>query len=63
LNTNSANVRSIMTTRIQMAKDKGCNGVDPDNVDGYNNDNGLSLTQATTVDYLTFLTTKRIPEG
>jgi hypothetical protein len=63
LNTNSANVRSIMTTRIQMAKDKGCDGVDPDNVDGYNNDNGLSLTQATAVDYLTFLANEAHSRG
>jgi hypothetical protein len=29
------NVRDIMKKRIEMAKDKGCDGVDPDNVDGY----------------------------
>jgi hypothetical protein len=32
LNTKSANVRSIMTTRIEMAASKGCDAVDPDNV-------------------------------
>jgi len=31
----SENVRAIMKTRIEMAKEKGCDGVDPDNVDGY----------------------------
>jgi hypothetical protein len=31
----SQNVRAIMKKRIEMAKDKGCDGIDPDNVDGY----------------------------
>jgi len=35
LNVESENVRKIMTARIQAAKDKGCMGVDADNVDGY----------------------------
>lgn len=35
---------------------KGCDGVDPDNVDGYDNDNGLGLTQASALDYINFLT-------
>lgn len=55
LNTNTANVRSIMTTRIELAKTKGCDGVDPDNVDGYTNSNGVGLTQDDAVNYLTFL--------
>jgi hypothetical protein len=55
LDTNSANVRSIMTKRIDLAKSKGCDGVDPDNVDGYNNDNGLGLTTDDAINYLKFL--------
>jgi hypothetical protein len=31
----SDNVRDIMAKRIKLAKDKGCDAVDPDNVDGY----------------------------
>ena len=57
LNTNSTNVRNIMTSRLQLAASKGCDGVDPDNVDGYDNDTGLNLTTSDAVDYLTFLTT------
>lgn len=34
---------------------KGCDGVDPDNVNGYDNDNGLGLTQASALDYVNFL--------
>lgn len=62
LNITSSNVRSIMTRRLDLAVSKGCNGVDPDNVDGYSNTNGLGLTQQDSIDYMNFLadeTTKR----
>ena len=55
ININSDNVRKIMEGRLDMAKQKGCNGVDPDNVDGYNNDNGLGLTSDDSVNYMHFL--------
>jgi hypothetical protein len=55
LNINSATVRQIMQKRLDLAKQKNCDGVDPDNVDGYNNDNGLGLTQADSVGYMHFL--------
>ena len=55
LNTTSENVRRIMKERMDMAKAKGCDGIDPDNVDGYNNDNGLGLSQDDAVDFVNFL--------
>ncbi|KAH8591154.1 glycoside hydrolase superfamily, partial [Bisporella sp. PMI_857] len=55
LNTSSSNVREIMRSRIALAKTKGCDGVDPDNIDGYNNENGLGLTSEGAIDFLTFL--------
>ena len=55
LQTNSANVRHIMLTRLDMAVAKGCDGVDPDNIDAYDNDNGLGLTEADAVEYVNFL--------
>lgn len=55
LNIKSSNVRAIMSSRLDMAKQKGCNGVDPDNIDAYGNENGLGLTEADSVDFLTFL--------
>lgn len=56
LNTSSTNVRKIMTARLALAAQKGCDGVDPDNVDGYDNkENGFGLTSADAVDYLNFL--------
>lgn len=51
LDTRSANVRAIMAARLDMARDKGCDGVDPDNVDGYANDTGLALDAASQLDY------------
>ncbi|KAN0122979.1 Glycoside hydrolase superfamily [Hyaloscypha variabilis] len=55
LNTNSSNVRNIMTERLKLAASKGCDGVDPDNIDGYENDTGLDLTTLDAIDYLKFL--------
>ncbi|KAF4636615.1 hypothetical protein G7Y89_g1480 [Cudoniella acicularis] len=55
LNTNSENVRTIMKARLDMAKTKGCDGVDPDNIDVFANSNGLSITKADSVNYLKFL--------
>jgi hypothetical protein len=55
LNTNSSNVRNIMSARLKLAASKGCDGVDPDNVDGYDNDTGFDLTTSDAIDYLTFL--------
>ena len=44
-----------MSARFALASSKGCDGVDPDNVDGYDNDSGFDLTPSTAVDFLTFL--------
>jgi len=55
LNVSSENVRSIMEARLDLAVQKGCNGVDPDNTDGYDNDNGLDLTQDDGINYVLFL--------
>ena len=37
----------IMLERIAVAAEKGCDGIDPDNVDGYANETGLPLTPDT----------------
>ncbi|KAH7159650.1 glycoside hydrolase superfamily [Dactylonectria estremocensis] len=51
----SDNVRSIMQKRIEFAADRGCDAIDPDNVDGFQNDNGLNLTAADAIDFVKFL--------
>lgn len=55
LNLSSPNVRSIMAARIKYASEKGCDAIDPDNVDGFQNDNGLDLTAADSVSFVKFL--------
>jgi endo-alpha-1,4-polygalactosaminidase (GH114 family) len=55
LQISSDDVRTIMKKRLDVAKDKGCDGVDPDNVDGYDNKNGLGLSKEDSIDYVNFL--------
>lgn len=55
LNTSSVNARNIMLACLDQAAKKGCDGVDPDNIDGYENDSGLDLTTGTAVDFVAFL--------
>lgn len=44
LDIRSRNVYKIMLARLDLAVEKGCDGVEPDNVDGYTNNTGFSLT-------------------
>lgn len=46
-----AEVRQIMADRLDHAVARGCDGVEPDNVDGYANRNGIGLTAAQQLDY------------
>lgn len=55
LNTKSTNVRKIMVKRLKLAASKGCDGVDPDNTDGYQNKNGLGLTKKDAINYVNYL--------
>ncbi|KJZ79796.1 hypothetical protein HIM_00510 [Hirsutella minnesotensis 3608] len=55
INVSSPNVRGIMKDRIKLAARKGCDAIDPDNVDGYQNDNGLDLTPQMAVDFVHFM--------
>ncbi|RDW86667.1 endo alpha-1,4 polygalactosaminidase [Aspergillus mulundensis] len=55
VNISSSKIRDIMLDRLDIAVEKGCDGVDPDNVDGYDNTNGLDLSEDDTVDYMNFL--------
>ncbi|KAK0644387.1 endo alpha-1,4 polygalactosaminidase precursor [Cercophora newfieldiana] len=58
LNLSSPSVRDIMASRVDIASQMGCDAIDPDNVDGYQNDNGLSLTSDDSVEFLDFLVDK-----
>ena len=44
-----------MTARLDRAASLGCDGVDPDNVDAFGNNNGLNLTREDAIDYMEFL--------
>ncbi|OJJ75722.1 hypothetical protein ASPBRDRAFT_26272 [Aspergillus brasiliensis CBS 101740] len=55
INISSPRIRNIMLTRLDLAQNKSCDGVDPDNVDGYDNDNGLDLTEADSIDYVNWM--------
>lgn len=63
LNVKSANVRKIMQARLDIAVAKGCDGVDPDNIDGYDNANGLDLTEAEAIDYVNWLASQSHSRG
>ena len=41
----------IMSARLDLAKQKGCDGVEPDNVDGYTNNTGFPLTYQDQINY------------
>ena len=51
LDIRSQNVWRIQTARLDLAVEKGCDGVEPDNVDAFFNDSGFDLTHE---DQLTF---------
>jgi len=51
-----ANIKPIMAARIKAAKDKGCDGVDPDNMDSYANEVSYGATDKNQFDYLMYVT-------
>lgn len=55
LDIRSGNVHAIMMARISLASKKGCDAIDPDNVDGYSNSSGFKLTAKNQLDYNKFL--------
>lgn len=46
LDIRSSNVQTIMLKRLDLAEGKNCDGVEPDNMDGYTNNSGFNLTSA-----------------
>ena len=63
LDVRSQNVRAIMADRLDLAVQRGCDGVDPDNVDGYANRTGLPLTYQDQIDYNTWLAAQAHQRG
>jgi len=48
-------LKGIMTKRLDLAAEKNCDGVEPDNVDAYQNDSGFALTSQDQIAYNKFL--------
>ncbi|KAJ6260891.1 hypothetical protein Dda_3552 [Drechslerella dactyloides] len=63
LNINSQNVRNIMASRIALAQSKGCDAVDPDNINGYQNPTGFDLTEKDSISYLDFMASEAHERG
>ncbi len=51
LDVRDTRVRALIDARFDVAVTKRCDGVEPDNVDGYANDSGFALTAADQLDY------------
>jgi len=51
LDIRSESILEIMQNRLNMAVQKNCDGVEPDNMDGYLNDSGFDLTAADQLAY------------
>lgn len=45
LDIRSSGVFAVLVTRLDLARERGCDGVEPDNVDGFANDTGFPLTE------------------
>lgn len=63
LDTRNASVRAVMRSRLDLAVQKGCDAVEPDNVDGFDNSSGFPLTAATQLDFNIFLATQAHARG
>jgi hypothetical protein len=56
-------VRAVMRARLDHAAARGCDGVEPDNVDGYANTTGFPLTAADQLDFNRFLAAEAHARG
>jgi Glycoside-hydrolase family GH114 len=63
LDIRSSSVRALIQTRLDTAVTRGCDAVEPDNMDGYDNDNGLSLSAADQLDYNRFVAAEAHARG
>jgi len=55
LDIRDSTVREIMKSRLDLAVEKGCDGVEADNVDGFANNSGFDLTPEDQLDFNIFL--------
>jgi len=55
LDIRSNQLKEIIKNRLDLAKAKGCDGVEPDNIDGYSNNSGFDLTAQDQLEYNIFI--------
>ncbi|MBK8137732.1 MAG: endo alpha-1,4 polygalactosaminidase [Chloroflexi bacterium] len=60
---NLAILGPIMEARMDLAVTKGCDGVEPDNIDGYTNDTGFPLTYSDQLTYNVWLAAEAHARG
>jgi hypothetical protein len=53
----------IMSKRLDLAVEKGCDAIEPDNIDVYDNDNGFSITYQDQLDYNIWLANETHKRG
>jgi hypothetical protein len=56
-------VRNIMSARLDLAVSKGCDGVEPDNVDGYQASTGFPLTSADQISFNSYIASQAHARG
>lgn len=56
-------LQPVMSARLELAAQKGCNGVDPDNVNGYENDTGFPLSYNDQIAYNIWLSNQARARG
>lgn len=55
LDVRDVSVHAVMLARLDLAVSKGCDGVEPDNMDGYDNDSGFDMTAEAQLAYNRFI--------
>lgn len=63
VNVKSDAIKAIMLKRFDLAKSKGCDGVDLDNVDFYTHDSGFKFSINDGIEYVTFLCSEAHKRG
>jgi len=63
LDIRASSVRALVSERLDLAKKRGFDGVDPDNVDGYTQDSGFSLSAADQINFNQFIATEAHARG
>ncbi len=63
LDISNEELASVMKARLDLAKEKGCDGVEPDNMDGYTNNTGFDLTADDQLAYNKFIANEAKKRG